>query len=77
MARLSISLASRHALAMMVTGFLLATGSGTISPPAAVTSSAMRPPSVATKALAPALTSACAISTVANSLPPASSLGTT
>ena len=57
--------------------FLLATGSVTISPPAWVTAFAMRPPAVATRALAPARVSASAISMVACSLPPVSRRGTT
>jgi len=48
-----------------------------ISPPASETAVAIRPPSVATKAFAPAWVSACAISTADCSLPPASSRGTT
>ena len=47
-----------------------------ISPPASVKAVAMRPPSVATRADAPARTSASAISTAACSLPPASRRGT-
>jgi hypothetical protein len=73
----SISSASRRALARILRGCLLATGSRIISPPARVNEGAMRPPSVATSASAPARESAWVISRAACSLPPASIRGMT
>ena len=65
------------ALARMVNGFLLATGSVMTSPPACLTAVVRRPPAVTTRAEAPARVSASVISTVACSLPPVSRRGTT
>ena len=71
-----MSRARRRALSSIATGFLEAAGKGIISPPAACNSLVSRPPSDATSARPPAVTSAAATSIVVRSAPPASMRGT-
>src|SRR5262245_7204258 len=63
------------ALSRMRSGFLVAAGNGTTSPPAAVMLAAKRPGSARTRERPPARTTAPAISTTLSSAPPASSRG--